>query len=124
MAAPTRQRKSQPPMLPRFQTVRTDCGLHGWFEGHLFSFNYTTVTVLVFEDAAPAVHRVHQGMCIRLHPRALMRMWRCRSPRRHVSRSGAMFCSVAYPLGYLKDAVCAVRRLHPLCLEWTSPGAL
>jgi hypothetical protein len=46
-----------------------------------------------------------------------MCMWRCKLPRRSVSRPGALFCSMVYNPGYLKDAVwavCTVRGLHPL----------
>jgi hypothetical protein len=64
---------------------------------------------MLLEGATHAVCRVHQGMCVRLHPLALMRMLHCKSPRGSASRPGAMFCSMAYTPGHLKDSVFAER---------------
>ena len=68
--------------------------------------------------ACGAVHTVHQGMCVQLPPWALMRMWRCKSPRRSVLRPGAMFCSIAHDPGRSKDAACAVRVVRGRHPHW------
>ena len=66
---------------------------------------------------APA-HTGHEGGYVRLHPRALMHMRRCESPRCSVSRPGAMVCSVAYHPGYFKGAVWAVRGRARAAPSW------
>ena len=41
-----------------------------------------------------AMHTAHEGMCVRLPPRALMRKWRCKSPRPPFQDVG--LCSAAW----------------------------